>query len=76
MSRVYEISNVHPREIEEFPPILQARHIQEILNVCEAVAYQLMHHQDCPTLKMGKRMVVPRDDFWQFLMSHRGKQLW
>lgn len=70
------IENSKSREMEDYPPILQARHIQELLNVCEAVAYQVMHHADCPTIKMGKRMVVPRDDFWEFFMAHRGKSLW
>lgn len=76
MARMYEAANARPKEIEKYPPILQARHIQELLNVCEAVAYQILHIQGCPTLKMGKRMVVPRDDFWEFLMAHKGKQLW
>ena len=63
MARMYENSNERPKEIE-------------LLNVCEAVAYQIMHTKDCPTIKMGKRMVVPRDDFWDFLMAHKGIQLW
>lgn len=74
MSRYFE--NGRPKELEDYPPVLQARHIMELLGVCEAVAYQVMHHEDCPTLKMGKRMAVPRDDFWEFLLSYRGKRLW
>ncbi len=70
------IESTRQKEMEDYPPILQARHIQELLNVCEAVAYQVMHHADCPTIKMGKRMVVPRDDFWTFFLNHRGKSLW
>ena len=70
------IENGTHREMEDYPPILQARHIQELLNVCEAVAYQVMHHRDCPTIKLGKRMVVPRDDFWDFFLKHRGGSLW
>lgn len=76
MSRVYEAQNERPKELEDYPPILQARHIMELLGVCEAVAYQIMHCQGCPRLKFGKRMVVPRDDFWEFLMNHRGESLW
>lgn len=75
MSRYYETKN-RTKELEDYPPILQARHIMELLGVCEAVAYQILHHEDCPTLKMGKRMAVPRDDFWEFLLSYRGKRLW
>lgn len=71
-----KIENSTYKEMEDYPPILQARHIQELLNVCEAVAYQVMHHADCPTIKMGKRMVVPRDDFWEFILCHKGRSLW
>ena len=76
MAKTYELVNTRPKEIEEYPPILQARHIQELLNVCEAVAYQIMHVQGCPTINMGLRMVVPRDDFWAFLLAHKGVKLW
>lgn len=76
MAKTCELVNTRPKEIEDYPPILQARHIQELLNVCEAVAYQIMHTKGCPTIKMGKRMVVPRDDFWDFLMDHKGVNLW
>ena len=76
MARVYETSIAKPKEIGEYPPILQARHIQELLNVCETVAYQIMHNEACPTIIIGKRMIVPRDDFWAFLMSYKGARLW
>ena len=48
----------------EYPPMLQAYHVQEILGICEASAYQVLHHRDCPTVRAGKRMVIPREDFW------------
>lgn len=76
MSKAYETESTTPRELEAFPPVLQARHIMEILGVCEAVAYQVMHNESCPTIKMGKRMVVPRDLFWSFLMAHTKERLW
>ncbi len=74
MSRYYQ--NGRPKELQEYPVMLQARDIMELLGVCEAVAYQVMHHQDCPTVYFGKRMAVPRDGFWNFLLSYQGKRLW
>lgn len=62
--------------LEKYPIYLQALEIQEILNVCETVAYQLMHHEKCPTMFMGKRMVVQREAFWEFLQDNKGKRLW
>ncbi|WP_317853775.1 helix-turn-helix domain-containing protein [Chakrabartyella piscis] len=62
--------------LRTFPPVLQACHVQEIMGVSGSVAYNLMHHKECPTLKFGHRIVVPREDFWEFVMEHRGKRLW
>lgn len=62
--------------LDNYPPMLQACHVQEILGICEATAYQVMHQKGCPTLYLGKRMVVPREDFWQFILANRGKQIW
>ena len=55
------------REIMDYPPILQACHIQELMGYSEGKAYQLMRSKECPTVRDGKRMVVPRDLFWKFI---------
>lgn len=62
--------------LEKYPIYMGAAEIQELLHVCEAVAYQVLHCKDCPTMYMGKRMVVQREAFWEFLKENRGKRLW
>lgn len=78
MSNVVKLNTGYTKakEIHEYPPILQAKHIGEILGICTATAYDIMHSEGCPTLKLGKRLVVPRDRFWEFIMGQAGKQLW
>ena len=57
------------REIQDYPPILQACHIQELMGYSEGKAYQVMRSKECPTVRDGKRMVVPRDLFWKFILN-------
>ena len=65
------------REIHEYPPVLQAAHVQEITGFSVGKTYELLRSEDCPTVRRGKRMVVPRDLFWKFLTGEavKGTQL-
>ena len=61
--------------IENYPPILQAKHIKEFLGVSEAFAYEVLNSAACPTIRMGKRMVVAKESFLRFLAETEGKQM-
>lgn len=55
---------------DDYPMILQAKHIREILGISEALSYQVMNSKKCPTIHVTeKRMVVPKESFFQFLHS-------
>ena len=56
------------------PKCLNADDIQEILKLSRAGVYTLMHREDFPTIRIGKRMLVPEDKFIQWLdeQSQRG----
>ena len=49
-----------------FPAVLNATQLAKKLGISRAGAYQLLHRADFPTLKIGKRLLVPRDklDAW------------
>jgi len=61
--------------IEEYPPVLQAGHVKDILGISEAKAYEVLNSKKCPTIRMGKRMVVIRDSFMDFLYANQGSDL-
>ena len=46
---------------DEFPITLKALQVGQILGISETNAYKLMRSKGFPTLRIGKRMVVPRD---------------
>lgn len=60
--------------IEDYPPVLQARHVQEMLGISNGKAYEILNSQKCPTIKIGKRLVVFKDSFVQFLHNHEGAE--
>ena len=59
------------------PKCLNADDIQAILKLSRAGVYTLMHREDFPTIRIGKRMLVPEDKFIQWLdeQSRRGGDL-
>ena len=63
------------KDIENYPPILQAKHIKEFLGISEAFAYEVLNSSNCPTIRMGKRMVVARDSFVRFLQQSEGNKI-
>ena len=61
--------------LEEYPPVLQARHIRDILGISESKAYEVLNSRKCPTIRLGKRMVVMRDSFVKFLYDSEGDSI-
>lgn len=54
---------------DSLPMTLNADDIQNILGVSRAGAYQLMHSEGFPLIKIGKRMLCMREDFFEWLDS-------
>ena len=47
--------------MEQLPIMLNADQLAQVLGISRAGAYQLMHAKDFPTIRIGKRMVVPKE---------------
>ena len=54
---------------EHLPLMLNAEDFQAVMNISRAGAYQLMHREDFPVIMIGKRMVVPRDKFLEWVQQ-------
>jgi predicted DNA-binding transcriptional regulator AlpA len=59
--------------VEELPLVLQANHIKDILGLSKGKTYELMNSSDFPTVYFGKRMVVPREAFFNWLAQDKRK---
>ena len=47
--------------VDQLPIVLTADQLAQALGISRAGAYQLMHSKGFPTIRIGKRMVVPKD---------------
>ncbi|MED0675825.1 helix-turn-helix domain-containing protein [Aneurinibacillus thermoaerophilus] len=57
-----------PKTIQDYPMILTAKEIAEILRVSKPTAYELMKRTDFPLLPFeGRIRRVQRDEFFQWL---------
>ena len=57
---------------DELPLFLNAATVADVLGVAPSSAYELMHEQSFPTLKIGNRMVVPKEQFISWVKANTG----
>lgn len=51
----------------ELPLFLNAKMVAQLLGVSPSSAYELIHEEGFPTLRVGSRMVVPKEKFIQWV---------
>ena len=52
---------------ENLPVMLNMKHIAEVLGISPAAAYKLAHSDGFPSIKVGVRLIVPRDKFLDWI---------
>ena len=55
---------------EELPLFLNADVVAKVLGIAPSSSYELMHEVDFPVLKVGNRMMVPKEKFIQGVEDH------
>ena len=60
------------KSYDELPLMLNAETLAKVLGVAPSSAYELMHEEGFPTLKIGNRLVIPKEDFVAWVRSHTG----
>ncbi len=58
------------KSYEELPLFLNADLVAKVLGVSPSSGYELMHEPGFPVLKVGSRMVVPKEKFVQWVEEH------
>ena len=62
-------------QFEHVPDILNAQQLAEVLGISRAGAYQILNSKDFPTLRIGTRMLVPKDKLLAWIDDHTGGQV-
>ncbi len=55
------------KSYDDLPLFLNAELVSKVLGVSPSSGYELMHESGFPVLKIGSRMVVPREKFVQWV---------
>ena len=58
------------KNYDELPLFLNAELVAKVLGVSPSSGYELMHEPDFPVLKIGSRMVVPKEKFVEWVERH------
>ena len=61
------------KSYEELPLFLNAQSVADVLGVSPSSAYELMHEKDFPSLRIGNRLVVPKEHFRSWVERNVGK---
>ena len=57
---------------DELPLFLNAEMVAKVLGISISSAYELMHEATFPALRVGSRIVVPKEKFYQWVESQTG----
>ena len=57
---------------DELPLFLNAEMVAKVLGISISSAYELMHEANFPALRVGSRIVVPKEKFCQWVASQTG----
>ena len=60
------------KNYDDLPLFLNAATVAKVLGVSPSSGYELMHKSGFPVLRIGNRMVVPKEQFIQWVSEHTG----
>lgn len=72
---VQEVAVKTYKGFEDYPDVLQAKHVRAILGISEAKAYEVLNSKKCPSITLGKRIIVRKEAFITYLIENEGADL-
>ena len=64
------MKNSEYKSYDDLPLFLNAAVVAKALGIAPSSAYELMHEADFPVLKIGNRIVVPKEKFVEWVKQH------
>ncbi len=60
---------------DELPPVMHAKDVAGYLHISLTCAYEVMHSKNFPVIHIGKRLLVTKEHFLQWLHTSSGQIL-
>ena len=61
------------RSFDDLPLMLTVTNVAEVLGISRTGAYELVRRGDFPTLNIGKRIVIPKEEFIRWIRDNATK---
>ena len=58
---------------EQLPCMLNEKDVERYMRISRAEAYEQMHSEGFPLIRIGKRMLAPRDKFLEWVEDQVGR---
>ena len=55
---------------DELPLLLNVKQLAELLGVSDSSVYGLIQEDDFPSLRIGKRIVIPKEELRKWISAH------
>ena len=55
---------------DELPLLLNVKQLADLLGVSDSSVYELIQEDDFPSLRIGKRIVVPKEELSKWISTH------
>ena len=68
-----EVEKTKYKNYDEMPLMLSVHDLAEVLGISKSSAYVLAKEKGFPTLKIGARVVIPRDRFIEWINKNVSK---
>ena len=60
------------KSYDELPLFLNAATVAKVLGIAPSSSYELIYEKNFPALRIGNRVVVPKEAFIQWVEQHTG----
>ncbi len=64
------MKNASYQSYDELPLFLNADTVAKVLGVSVSSAYELMHEEEFPALRVENRIIVPKEQFIEWVARH------
>ncbi len=60
------------KSYDDLPLFLNAKTVAKLLGISISSSYELMHEKGFPSLRIGSRLIVPKENFRQWVEQKTG----
>ena len=68
------MKQVQYKSYDELPLMLSVSDVADVLGIGRANAYELVRNEGFPALKIGNRIIVPKDDFISWIKKQTAEK--